>query len=193
VDLDYLDPCNLVSNWPARILFAGRFVTQKNPLQIIDTLQAIKDLEWDCVMAGDGPLRAELEQQIRSFGLQDRIHLPGWIKPEEVVELMRSSDILFMPSLSEGLPVVGVQSLAMGLSIIASPSGGFIDLVDDGVNGYLVDVTQPQGYERAFRDLLPAPDRLLSFRQASRRKAQSFDLNKIVSAYEELFASVGPK
>lgn len=190
VDLDDLDPGELRLNRPPRILFAGRFVAQKNPLQIVATLQAIKDLQWDCVMAGDGPLRLEVEQQIRSAGLSGRVHLPGWITPEEVVTLMHSSDILFMPSLSEGLPVVGVQSLALGLSIIASPSGGFIDLVEDGVNGYLVEVTRPQGYEQAFRELLPAPERLLAFRRASRRKAQDFDLNKIVSAYEALFASV---
>lgn len=190
VDLDELNPGDLRLNQPPRILFAGRFVAQKNPQQIVATLQAIKDLEWDCVMAGDGPMRHELEQRIRAAGLETRLHLPGWVTPAEVVELMRSSDILFMPSLSEGLPVVGVQSLAMGLSIIASPSGGFIDLVDDGVNGYLVDVARPQGYEQAFRDLLPAPERLLAFRRASRLKAQAFDLNTIVSAYEELFASV---
>lgn len=190
VDLENLNPGPLLVHRPPRILFAGRFVNQKNPLQIIHTLQAVKEMEWDCVLAGDGPLRTKLEQQIRAFGLEDRFHLPGWITPEEVIALMRGSDILFMPSRSEGLPVVGVQSLALGMCIIASPSGGFVDLVENGVNGYLVDVNRPHRYEQAFRELLSDSGRLLSFRQSSRRKAQDFDINKIVSAYEELFSAV---
>lgn len=190
VDRERLNPGELCVNRPPRILFAGRFVSQKNPLQIIETLKALQDLEWDCVLAGDGPLREKMTHQIRSFGLEDRIRLTGWVAPEEVIQWMRSSDILFMPSHSEGLPVVGVQSLAMGLAIVASPSGGFIDLVDHGTNGYLIDVTRPEGYETALRELLSDPERLLEARQASRRKAQAFDLHAIVRAYEALFLAV---
>lgn len=191
VDRGSLDPGELRLNRPARIFFAGRFVAQKNPLQIIATLESLKDLEWDCVLVGDGPLREKMVQQIRAAGLEDRISLPGWITPEEVIQWMRSSDVLFMPSLSEGLSVVGVQSLAMGLAIIASLSGGFIDLVDVGTNGYLVDVSQPEGYARVLRDLLSNPEQLLCARQASQLKAQDFDLHTIVAAYEELFTAVG--
>jgi glycosyltransferase involved in cell wall biosynthesis len=190
VDRGRLDPGELCVNRPARILFAGRFVGQKNPHQIIDTLKALEDLEWDCVLAGDGPLREKMTHQIRSLGLENRIRLTGWVSPDEVIEWMRSSDILFMPSHSEGLPVVGVQSLAMGLAIVASPSGGFIDLVDDGENGYLIEVNQPEGYARVLRDLLSDPARLLRARQASRSKAQAFDLQTIVGAYEELLKGV---
>ncbi|OGO36112.1 MAG: hypothetical protein A2W35_19255 [Chloroflexi bacterium RBG_16_57_11] len=190
VDRDILNPGELCVNRPARILFAGRFVGQKNPHQIIDTLKALEDLGWNCVLAGDGPLREKMMQQIRSLGLDHRIRLTGWILPDEVIRWMRSSDILFMPSHSEGLPVVGVQSLAMGLAIVASPSGGFIDLVDDGVNGYLIDVNQPEGYERALRVLLSDPERLLRARQASRSKARAFDLHTIVGEYEKLLTAV---
>ena len=190
VDREMLDPGELCTNRPARILFAGRFVGQKNPHQIIDTLKTLEDLEWDCVLAGDGPLREKMTLQIRSLGLEDRIRLTGWVLPDEVIRWMRSSDILFMPSHSEGLPVVGVQSLAMGLAIVASPSGGFIDLVDDGVNGYLVDVSQPEGYARALRSLLSDPPRLLRLRQASRLKSQAFELKAIVRQYEAVFSSI---
>lgn len=191
VDRERLDPGELCVNRPARIFFAGRFVGQKNPLQIIRTLGALKDLEWDCVLVGDGPLREKMVHEITTRGLENRIHLTGWISPEEVTQWMRRSDILFMPSLSEGLPVVGVQSLAMGLAIIASQSGGFTDLVDAGINGDLIDVSQPEEYERILRDLLSNPEQLLRARQASRDKAQDFDLQTIVGEYEQLFTAVG--
>jgi glycosyltransferase involved in cell wall biosynthesis len=190
VDRERLIPGELCVNRPPRIFFAGRFVGQKNPLQIISTLGALQDLDWDCVLVGDGPLREKMAQEIRVLGLQNRIHMPGWVSPEEVIQWMHSSDILFMPSLSEGLSVVGVQSLALGLAVVASRSGGFTDLVDAGVNGDLIDLGQPEGYERALRELLSDSIRLLHARRASNQKAQSFDLQTIVRAYEELFAAV---
>ena len=190
VNCEDLNPGELCVNHPPRIFFAGRFVGQKNPHQIIRTLGALKDLEWDCVLAGDGPLREKLVQEIRVLGLENRVRLTGWVSPEEVLHWMSSSDILFMPSLSEGLPVVGVQSLAMGLAVVASRSGGFTDLVDAGVNGDLIDLNQPEGYERALRELLSDPDRLLRARQASSQKAQAFDMHTIVQAYEQLFLAV---
>jgi glycosyltransferase involved in cell wall biosynthesis len=190
VDRQSLEPGELRLNRPARIFFAGRFVAQKNPLQIIDTLNTLRDLEWDCVLVGDGPLREKMTCQIRAAGLENRIHMPGWIMPDEVIQWMRKSDILFMPSLSEGLSVVGVQSLAMGLAIVASLSGGFMDLVEDGANGYLIDLNQPEGYARVLRDLLSNPEMLLSARQSSHQKVGDFDLQAIVRAYQDLFIEV---
>ena len=78
----------------------------------------------------------------------------------------------------------------MGLAIVASPSGGFIDLVDEGVNGHLVEVNRPEGYARALRGLLSDPPRLLRARQASRVKSQTFELQTVVGQYEEVFSLI---
>ena len=188
VSLESLDPGEIIVNTPPRIVFAGRFMLQKNPVQLIQTLEKVKHLDWDCVMLGDGPLRAEMEQEIDILGLGDRFTLPGWVTPQEVVGWFARSDLLFMPSLSEGLPVVGVQSLAMGLAIVASPVGGFIDLVEDGVNGYLVSA--PSSAAQRLEELLNDPERLHRYRKASRQMAKRFDINNVVAAYEELFFEV---
>jgi glycosyltransferase involved in cell wall biosynthesis len=141
-------------------------------------------------MMGDGPLRPEVERAIQSAGLQERFTLPGWVSPEEVLEGFRNADILFMPSLSEGLPVVGVRALALGLAVVAGRVGGFLDLVDVGENGFLIDPENPDGYVQALQELLTSPTRLQAFRCASRRKAQQFDVEQVIEAYETLFRSV---
>ena len=141
-------------------------------------------------MLGDGPLRPGIESEIQSSGLEERILLPGWVTPEEVIQWFLKSDLLFMPSESEGLPVVGVQALALGLCIVASRIGGFLDLVEDGYNGYLIDASVEDGFETSLGGLISDPQKLLSFRQASRIKAQQFDLNKVVADYEHLFETI---
>lgn len=187
VDLDCLQPSTLKVNEPPRIVFAGRFVAQKNPLQIVYTLAELKDLPWQCVMLGDGPLMPEVQQAIEERGLQERFTLLGWVTPEEVLNWLDKSDILFMPSLSEGLPVVGVQALAKGLAFVVNDIGGFVDLVDDGQNGYLLHQNQPSEFAVALQWLLSHQNELYRFRKASLQKAVHYDINRVVEQYENIF------
>lgn len=190
VDLEALDPGEMQVNQPPRIAFAGRFMPQKNLLQVVRSLAEVRDLPWECTLLGDGPQRPEIEQEIQRQGLADRFHLPGWVTPAEVSACFQTSDLLFMPSTSEGLSVVGVQALALGLAMVVSKIGGFMDLVTPGENGYLVDLQSPDEFATRLRELLTDPNRLLAFRQASRRKAQEFDIRKVAAAYESLFNKV---
>jgi glycosyltransferase involved in cell wall biosynthesis len=196
VDLDELDPGEIRLNDPPRVIFAGRFVPQKDPLQLVRSLAAVKDLPWTCSLLGDGALKGEVEQEIARQGLQERFTLPGWVTPQEVIEAFRRSDILFMPSRVEGLPVVGVQATAMGLALVLSQAGGNVDLVDGaaagpaGQNGFLVDLAHPQGFEEALRTLLSSPEKLLACRKASRKVAEKFDLRGVVESYDQIFTRV---
>ena len=183
VDLERLNPGEIQPGQPPTIAFAGRFVEQKNPLHMVRTLVQLHDLPWKCIMVGDGPLRPEIEAEISKAGLCERFSLPGWISPGQVEKYLRESDILFMPSRAEGLSVVGLQALALGLAIVSSRVGGFVDLVTPGLNGYLIDFPDSADFEPALRSLLSDPDRLKTFRLASREKARLFDLHRIVAEY----------
>jgi glycosyltransferase involved in cell wall biosynthesis len=188
VDLMSLMPGQIVLNDPPRIVFAGRFMEQKNPIQVVQTLTELKELKWQCVMIGDGPLMEDVRCAINDFGLKDRFQLTGWIEPRDVLAWFDKSDILFMPSRSEGLPVVGVQALAKGLAIVANRVGGFVDLVDNDKNGYLE--TEPAKFSTLLSSLLSDSNRLLSFRNASLEKAKAFELEQIVREYESIFLRV---
>lgn len=190
IDVDGENQSSIRVNNPPVIIFAGRFMEQKSPLQIIETLNEIKDLPWKCVMIGDGPLMPDVKKSMEELGLGDRFILTGWITPDEVMKQFEQSDILFMPSLSEGLPVVGVQALSKGLAIVASRVGGFVDLVDEGRNGYLVEVGNSEGFKSKLQELLTNPSRLLSLRQASLEKAKSFEITKIAEQYEKIFIEI---
>ena len=190
VDLTAFDPGSVQPHRPPRVVFAARFMDQKNPLAVVRSLAAVRDLPWTCTMAGDGPLRAQVEAEIARLGLQERFSLPGWVTPEAVRDLFRAGDLLLMPSLQEGLPVVGVQALAAGLALVVSDIGGWRDLVQPGRNGELVPVNNPDGYAAALRAYLGHPDRLRSARAASRDLAVNFDLNRIISEYEQVFEQV---
>ncbi len=189
-DIDRLAPSSIRLNTPPRLVFAGRFVYQKNPLAIVQVLARLKDLDWQCSMLGDGPMLEDVKREIEKAGMCERFDLPGWVTPEEVLEYFSRSDILFMPSFSEGLPVVGVQALAKGLSIVASRIGGFLDLVDENRNGYLIDVHDKPAFVTYLRELISAPPLLLNFREESLKKSQDFDIQKITERYQAIFQEV---
>jgi glycosyltransferase involved in cell wall biosynthesis len=190
VDLSALAPSEIKLNDPPRIVFAGRFVAQKNPLQIPRVLATLKDLPWECSMLGDGALLEETRAEIARLGLSERFRLPGWVTPQAVLDEFSHADILFMPSRSEGLPVVGVQALACGLALVVGRAGGFVNLVSDGENGSLHDADDADGLSASLRSLLAAPSALRRARQNSLARAEAFDLVRVVDAYENLLKEI---
>lgn len=175
---------------PPRVIWAGRFMPEKNPVQVVRTLAALQDLDWDCVMIGDGPEKVSVEQEIARHGLEHRFSIPGWVHQEEVMGWFSKSDVLFMPSFSEGLPIVGLQGLAMGLAIVATRVGGFVDLVEPARNGFLVDNPNGSGFSEPLRWLLSDPKLLKSFRQASFSVTERFDIRHMVSAYDKVLKAL---
>jgi glycosyltransferase involved in cell wall biosynthesis len=186
VSTSEFDPGNISVHNPPTLIFVGRLVPQKNPLQIVQSLSEIKDLQWRAVLVGDGSLKKEMEDETTRAELSGRVTFTGWITPDEVHNYLRNSDILFMPSLSEGLPVIGVQALSMGLAFIVGKVGGFIDLVEDGINGFSHLPSESYKYSQSLRLILNDHENLLQFRRNSREFSKNFDLDRVVDDYEKL-------
>jgi len=190
IDLTLLNHGDLQLHTPPRIIFAGRFMEQKNPLQVANVLAKLKYLEWECAMLGDGPLLDGVKKIVTEHGMENRFTFPGWVTPQEVLDWFGKSDILFLPSLSEGLPVVGVQALVKGLAIVASRVGGFVDLVEEGRNGYLVSPHDEESMINALRILLTDHVILSKARKRSQEIANRFNLLNIVDSYEGFMENI---
>ena len=189
-DVTHLAPSEIKVNTPPRLVFAGRFVYQKNPVAIVQILSQLKDINWQCTMLGDGPMFEDVKREIGKTGMNERFDLPGWVTPEQVLDHFSKSDILFMPSFSEGLPVVGVQALAKGLAIVASRIGGFLDLVDENKNGYLIEVHDKDAFAGILRELISDRELLFQFRKASLKKSRDFEIQKVADQYQKIFRDV---
>lgn len=190
VDLNVLDPGSIQVNKPPMITFAGRFMPQKNLINLVRIMAQLKDLDWKFIMLGEGPLRADIEHEIAKAGMQERFKLTGWVTTDDVTDSFKESDILFMPSLVEGLPIAGVQGLAMGLAIVGSRVGGLIDIVEQGKNGYLYSPENVEAMQNALRQLISNQDKLLSFRRQSREFAERFGIDRVVEEYIQIYEKI---
>lgn len=189
----HCNPAQMRVNAPPTILFAGRFVHQKDPLLIPEILSHLKDLNWRCTMIGDGPLDTDLRRKVGGLGMRDRFSFPGWRSQEDVAHHLQQSDILLLPSRVEGIPMIGLQSLAAGLAVVASDVGGVSELVEHAKNGFLHRAGDIPSFVESLRRLLADPGALLRARMASLEISQKFDLTQIVAHYENVLLEAAKK
>jgi len=113
----------------------GRLVTQKGQSFLIKALAKVNDLDFECLIAGQGPLENQLTKQIKDLNLEDKIKLVGTIR--EVPEFLSSLDAFIFPSLWEGQGVVLLEAALMNLPIIASDVNGIKEVLNNET-AYLV-------------------------------------------------------
>jgi len=190
IDLQTFQPGRFQPEKPARILFVGRFSPEKNAIAVPHILAKLNDLNWECVMLGDGLQMEEVKRAIADFEMEERFHLKGWVTPAEVQQCMQNSDILLMPSLLDSMPVTGLHGLAMGLALVVSDIGSCADFITSEGNGFLVSPDDLDGFTAALRKLIMNKPLLASARSASRRHARNFDLRSAIDSYEATIAQV---
>lgn len=133
------------------ILFVGLLVPVKNLDVLLRAYASVREsLGVPLVIAGDGPLRAELQALAASLDLSDRVRFTGEATRAEVADLMSRAHCLVLPSKSEGWPLVVTESLAIGTPVVASNVGGIPEIVTTDDAGILVE----PGDERALADAL---------------------------------------
>ena len=128
-----------------KIIFAiGRFVEKKGLPYLIEAMARLKTKNAVCVIAGFGPLEKDLKKLVEKKGLQKKVLFAGTVPNREVPLWMNEAAVVVVPSIfdSEGetetLGIVAIEALACGKPVIASKVGGLVDVVKDGVSGFLV-------------------------------------------------------
>lgn len=137
------------------VLFLNWLVGHKG---IYDLLGAIPEVlravpEARFVLAGAGEIDA-IRQLVSSLNIEEAVELPGWVEGSKKDELLRAADIFVLPSYFEGMPMGVLESMAHGIPVVATSVGGVPDVIEDHVNGLLVEPRQPQALAGAIIALL---------------------------------------
>jgi glycosyltransferase involved in cell wall biosynthesis len=167
-------------------------VAMLRPMKAVDVLvEAFARLrqrvpEAHLAVAGDGPLRSEVEAQVAALGVGDAVHLLG--VREDVANVLRSLDVVVMPSDSEGSPIALIEAMVAGRAIVASCVGGMPWILDDGRCGVLVPPRAPEALAHAVTDLLGDPARRDELGARARRRARAdFTLESVAGQWAELY------
>ena len=139
-----------------RLVCVGRLATEKGQLLLIEAAArlASKGLDFELVLAGDGPARRLLEELINRRGLQNRVTLTGWISSDRVRAEILAARALVLPSFSEGLPVVIMEAMALRRPVLATYVAGIPELVRSGETGWLIPAASVDDLAEAIEDCL---------------------------------------
>ena len=141
------------------------------------------------VIAGDGLLRQELATLAEDLDLGSRVHFLGF--RADASALMRSLNVLVIPSLTEGSPLVTLEAMAAGLPVVASAVGGIPDQVRHDKEGLLVPPGDTEALGDALLALLRDPDRARRLGEAGRRRVASrFSHATMVRQIEDVYSEV---
>jgi glycosyltransferase involved in cell wall biosynthesis len=113
------------------IVYVGRLVPEKGLRELLDAMRVLAPSRprLQLALVGEGPMRSELEARIASLP-QGMVRLAGAQPPAEVARWMAASNLVTLPSYSEGHPNVLVEALACGRAVVATPVGGIPEVVD---------------------------------------------------------------
>ncbi len=133
---------------PLRVAAVARLIPKKGIdvlLRALAELEATEGAAWTLRLAGDGPERPALEALARELGCADRVRFEGAIANEAVRALLAESDVLCLPSRPcettgdrDGIPVVLMEAMAMGVPVVAGDLPAIRELVEDGRSGRMV-------------------------------------------------------
>jgi N-acetyl-alpha-D-glucosaminyl L-malate synthase BshA len=138
------------------------------------------------IMVGDGPDRAEAEDEVRKQRLEDRVQFLG--KIDNVAPLLASADLFLLPSQSESFGLSALEALASGVPVVGTNAGGMPEVVRNGETGILCEVGDVDGMARAAIHLLADKQKWQEMSDLGARDARErFSLDAVVSQYEHLY------
>jgi len=136
------------------------------------------------LIVGEGKMQKELTAQVFGLGISQNVFFVPEIS--DTAEALSAMDIFVMPSLQEGLGLALMEAMASSLAVIGSNIGGIKTLIQDGLNGLLVEPAHVMGLEQAILTLLNNPDKRFELGQEARKYIQSnFPQEKMVLETEK--------
>lgn len=147
------------------VLYVGRLSQLKGTYDLLKAASLLKqDERVQFLLAGLGGTEADekrIVSQINRGGLEDRVKLLGYIEGQSKLDLFQDSDIFVLPSYTEIFPVVIVEAMAAGMPVIATPVGAVPEIIQDGINGFIVPVGDHRSLAERIRYLVQDQEKRL--------------------------------
>jgi len=196
---------------PFTVLAVGRLHAVKDHAFLVRACAELRDVHFECLIAGDGPERRNLQSLIRECGLEERVMLLGHVDRNHLDCWYDRADVVVLTSRSEGIPLVLMEAMTRGRIVLAPAITGIPELVIAGKTGFLYKAGSLDDFVAQLlfiRSLMQAPEGphlgpyiLSSVRQLDRVRhaaevqvRQNFNRSKNLEAFADLFLQrIGPQ
>lgn len=169
------------------MIHVSNFRNVKRVQDVVETFsQARQQLDCKLLLGGDGPEMGRIIQQVQDLGLEDDVLFLG--KRDSLAEFYNISDIKILLSEKEAFGLVLLEAMACGVPVIGSNIGGMPEIIEPGVNGYLVELGDTKQAAEYAIEMMSDEKKLEELRQgALKTVAERFHSSKILKHYEGLY------
>lgn len=161
-------------NSVAKILFISNLKIFKGIIVFLDSLQIIKKKKYDfegLIVGAEADLNKEqLQKEIDKRGLQDRVKYLGFLFGNNKMKVISGIDIIVFPTLSDIWGNVILEAMQFGKPVIATREGAIPEIIDDGINGFLVEKNNPSQIAEKLKILIKDPELRINMGKAGRKK-----------------------
>lgn len=173
------------------ILFVGRIEKAKGPELLLDCIPWLKEREYPfhIFFAGEGTYKTYLENTVMKRNFNASVTFLGHVRYEVLPLLYNMSDVLVLPSETEGAPMVILESLACGTPVVASNVGAIPDLVADGINGIVLDDLSAENLAYGIIEILLSKLN----RQEISKSAETFSVSNFVESFDGIISNILPE
>lgn len=172
-----------------RIISVGRLTYQKNFSLLVDIAADVlrKRPGWSWDVYGDGEEREDLQQKAETLGISESITFKGVVP--DLIDRYVDYSFIVMTSRYEGFPMSLLEAGAAGLPMISFDiQTGPSEIIEDGINGYLIDPLDRRGMAEAIFRLIDEKETRLSFSEAARQKMEEFSIDGICRQWKQLLS-----
>lgn len=177
-----------------RALFVGTLKGVKNPTTIIKALHLLKleneHLPISLTICGEGPLMEEIEKMVEDFNLSSVVKLMGRVDHERLKKIYQEHDVLVLPSVSEGFPLVVAEALGMGLAIVCSDIPSLRAVLMEKVNALFFSPLDPSDLGRQLKLLALNGDFLFSMRKNNLKLGRKFSWERVAATLEKYLKAI---
>ncbi|MFP4698140.1 MAG: glycosyltransferase family 4 protein [Eubacteriales bacterium] len=187
-DIDYLD----LKNKEFRIIMATRFSNYQKRQDILVKAIALIDNKVNIrvKLIGDGTEREKVQKMINDLNIEDRVVIVPFMEQQKLWQEMQKSDLLCHACDYEGLGKIIIESMAMGLPVLASRVKPLSDYIEDGVNGFLVD-NKPKAWANKIQKLInQKTERIKVSQESIKFIEENFNPDKNIKKYEKKFKEI---
>lgn len=173
-----------------QFIAAGRFIYAKGFDILIQAFHifAQNNSDWNLVIYGKGKDYSYIKKRVIDLGLEQRVQLPGF--SDKMEENMLNASCYLLSSRWEGMPMVVLEALEIGLPVISFDISAIIPLVDNGVEGIVVPQYDINAFADAMLRIAESEEKRIKMGNAAKRKADQFSVDRIVEKWLQLLESL---
>lgn len=173
-----------------KIGFVGSLTELKGIKSLTNSLQSISEIDdnLEFIFVGNGPLNDYIKSFIKERNLENKVTLLGWVDRDKLPLLLNQLKLLILPSFTEGLPNVIIESMACGTPVLANSVGSIPDIITDGENGFLMDNNSTETIITNVKKISKISSTQINIISKNARKTilESFTYEKVIEGWENV-------